>query len=596
MGFIKALLLLVIIPIGGFFVADWALLALSTERLGSNSDYANHTLHQLCNASTVLQTADLNIICAKASPILWMKIAAIISAILAILLLLSFVVFAARAGKNRAKIARIFPPLTLMTLIVLSVLVTIQGVILTYSIYLIELYAYHSTSPFIIGLIGFLVFISGVKLIEAAFQFSKKQTHFILGEKIALEDHPNLFALINEVTDILGARHPEHIVVGLEPNFYVTSADVQIPGEEDSPVVTLKGETLYLSLPLTRTLTEEELKGIIAHELGHFRGEDTLYSLKFSPAYSGLFHAINAMDSGFSLVSIITLPAFTTLSYMLAVFDTNISSINRKREYEADRVASEVVNAEALVSALLKIGLYTHAWHHLENNVIQRLQVGKVTRNLSRLFSSAAKYDLVDDAIPKLIESTATETIAHPTDSHPPTAKRIAKLGVNIDDIGHELLALPKKSCVTLFENPITIEESLTFAQQQYYFVLGVPIPDEDMSDGWAIIIAALGARMVLADGVVKAEEVDKAESLGISLNPYFDYIEFREFCFYPDSIPLLEDLLEASQEVPDDEKAMLLHYLEQIADSDNNLNPDEEQLLEHIALSFKLPRELVTP
>ncbi len=591
MRFIKALLLLVAIPIGGFFVSDWVLAELSKEIL-SNPDYTHYTLNQLCEFDRFPQVTDLKVICDKATPILWMKTAAIISAVIAILLLLSFVIFASIAGKNRDKIAKIFPPLTLLTLIVLSILVIIQGVIFTYGAYLIELYAYQSTSPFIIGIIGFVVFISGVSLIQAAFQFAQKQTHFILGEKITLKDHPKLFALIKDVSNTLGARYPEHIVVGLEPNFYVTSADVYIPNAEDGSITPLKGETLYLSLPLTRILTKEELKGIIAHELGHFRGKDTLYSLKLSPAYAGLSHAMSSMDSGFSLVSLITLPAFATLSYMLAVFHTNISSINRKREYEADRIASEVVNPEALVSSLLKVGLYTHAWGHLEESVIQRLQVGKVTRNLSRLFLSAAKYDLVNDAIPKLIESTATETIAHPTDSHPPTIKRIAKLGVNIDEISHDLLTMPKTSCIALFENPTAMEEALTVAQQQYYFALGVPIPDEDISDNWAIIIAALGARMVLADGVVAAEEVDKAESLGIVLSPYFDYIEFREYCFYPDSIPLLEDLLEAAEEAPEKEKATIVHYLEQIAGSDKAISFDEEELLNQVALSFRLPRK----
>ena len=593
MGFIKALILLVAIPIGGFFVSDWVLAELSKEIL-NNPDYTHYTLNQVCESGRFPQATNLKVICDKTTPILWMKIAAIISAVIAILLLLSFVSFASIAGKNREKIAQIFPPLTLLTLIILSILVIIQGVIFTYSTYLIELYVYQSTSPFIIAIIGFIVFLSGVSLIHAAFQFAKKQTHFILGEKIALKDHPELFALIKEVSNTLDARYPEHIVVGLEPNFYVTSADVEILNAEDDSITTLKGETLYLSLPLTRILTKEELKGVIAHELGHFRGKDTLYSFKLSPVYTGLSHAINAMNNGLSLISLITLPAFSTLSYMLAVFHTNISSINRKREYEADRVASEVVNPEALVSSLLKISLYTHAWGHLEENVVQRLQVGKMTRNLSRLFLSAAKYDLVDDAIPKLIESIATETIAHPTDSHPPTIKRIAKLGINIDDISHDLLTMPKTSCISLFENPIAIEEALTITQQQYYFASGIPIPDEDISDNWAIIIAALGARMVLADGVVKAKEVDKAESLGIALSPYFDYIEFREYCFYPDSIPLLEDLLEAAEEAPEKEKATIICYLEQIAGSDNAISPDEEELLNQVALSFRLPRKKI--
>ena len=119
-----------------------------------------------------------------------------------------------------------------------------------------------------------------------------KQTHSVLGKKLDLQNHPKIFTLIKEISETLGARNPEHVVVGLEPNFYVTSADVNVMGENSI----LKGETLYLSLPLARILTLEEIKAIIGHELGHFRGEDTYYSLKFSPIYSGLTHAVTAMN------------------------------------------------------------------------------------------------------------------------------------------------------------------------------------------------------------------------------------------------------------------------------------------------------------
>ena len=77
-----------------------------------------------------------------------------------------------------------------------------------------------------------------------------------------------------------------NIVVGIEPNFYATAADVVGCGD-----TTLKGETLYLSLSLMRLFNKSELKAVIGHELGHFSAKDTEYSSKFAPVYRGLGNA-----------------------------------------------------------------------------------------------------------------------------------------------------------------------------------------------------------------------------------------------------------------------------------------------------------------
>ncbi len=585
MGFIKALALLVAIPIFGFLVSNWVLSDLNKEITNTGGDY---TVEQLCAPEVLSQAPDLKPMCNEVAPILWMKTGSIFSAIAAILLLLSFSLFASIAGKSRTKIARIFPPLVSVTLIILAALVVVQGAILTYGAYIAESYAIERVHFFLIGAIGLGALVGGLSLISSSFKLASKQTHSVLGKKLDSKNHPKLFALIKEISETLGSRNPKHVVVGFEPNFYVTSADVNIIGDNS----TLKGETLYLSLPLARILTLEEIKGIIGHELGHFRGADTYYSLKFAPVYSGLSHAVTAIggdETEGGAASIATLPAFSVLSYIIDVFHTNVSSISREREFEADKAASEVADPQALASSLLKIGLYAGAWNDLEGKAVERMREGKFTRNLSLLFSSVVKYDVNEESIPKIIDSIAQQTISHPTDSHPPTATRIAELGLSIDDIEQSLLIMPDNTCVDLFQNPMDIEEELTTLQQQYFVALGVQVPDQSNSDIGATILAAFGAQMVIADGKVEAEEIDEAESIGITLSSDFDYIEFREYCLYPDSIPSVGDLLEASKEISDEGKKMIFDYLEKIAGSDDDVSPDEKQLLIQVSKSFEL-------
>jgi len=581
MSFIKVLIILILIPIFGYSVSEWALWDIN--KFMAEEDIP---LYQFCSSELSSISREWQELCNEVLPILQMKIASIISAVVAIILLLLFTAVSKFSGKDRDRIAKTFPLLIFITLITLSTLVLVQGGILTYGVYIAEVYAFEMFHPVVIGLVGLSALIGAVTLILSSFKLMKKQTHSVMGIKLSNSEHPKLFSLIDDVATTLGAVAPNNVVVGLEPNFYVTSANVKILGESK----VLKGETLYMSLPLARILTIDEIKGIIGHELGHFRGKDTHYSLKFSPIYSGLSHAITSIgneenDGG----SIATLPAYVVLSYILDVFHKNISEINRDREFEADKAASEVAPSSALSSSLLKIGLYSSFWSKLEEKVITRLMEGKVTKNLSQLFLSSVNYDVNKESIPKVIKQISSQTISHPTDSHPPTSSRISKLGVNIDDINDDLLTAPDNSCIELIDNPKAVEEELTTLQLHYYIALGIDIPEESNQNYVATALAAFGAHMVIADGKIEPEEIEETESIGVSLSEDFDHIEFREFCHHPETLPLMDDLLEVYAEMPKDGKEIIFNFLEKIASSDNDISTEEKDLLDKVKLSFKI-------
>ena len=586
MGFIKALLLLIAIPLFGFVISLWVLSDLNAELTNNGSELS---IRQICTPEILSTASDLKPLCDEIAPILWMQTGSLLSGGAAILLLISFTGFAAIAGKNRTKIAKIFPALVSSTLIFLAILVVIQGAILTYGAYVAESYAIKRVHFVLIGAIGLGALAGGFNLISSAFKLASKQSHGVLGKKLDPNKHPKLFSLIKEISEKLGARSPEHVIVGLDPNFYVTSADVDLIGDNK----TLKGETLYLSLPLARILNIEEIKGIIGHELGHFRGADTYYSLKFAPVYSGLSHAVDTMWSNNkegSASDIAKLPAHAVLSYIIEVFHTNVSSISREREFEADKAASEIANPKYLASSLLKIGLYAGAWNDLQNRVIDRMRnEGKIARNLSQIFSSIVKYDVNEETIPKVIDSIAEQTVAHPTDSHPPTTIRIEKMGLNVKEIERDLLLVPESTCIELLEDSINIEEELTSLQQQYYVALGVKIPADENRNAAATILAAFGAHMVVADGKIEPEEIDKAEAIGSTLSSNFDSIEFREYCLYPDSLPEFTELLNISKSMSSEAKQTIVDYLKEIAGADSEVCEQEESLIRQVAQAFEI-------
>ena len=580
MLFLKALVLLVVIPLIGFGVSKWVLYDINTELAKEN---AQLTVQHMCTPEILSQIPELQPLCDEVRPILWMQDWSIISGIVAILLLFSFVFFGGIAGKNRTRIAIIFPPLVFFSLLVLSGLVLVQGIILTYASYLAESTAIQRVHFVLIGAVGIGAFLGAWSLIKSSFKLALKQKHSMVGFTLLESSHPKIFAFTQDIAQSMGATAPDNIVVGLEPNFYVTSADVKVIGEGN----TLKGETLFLSLPLARIFTIEEMKAVIGHELGHFRGKDTYYSRKFSPVYSGLIHAVDAMENGETegdALDIAKVPAVVLLSYMIDVFHRNVSSIGRVRELEADKAAVEVAPPTALATSLVKISLYAHAWNELQEALIARLGQGKMTRNLSKLFASAVKYDIKSEEFSDVLSDIAEENISHPTDSHPPTGVRIQNLGVAIESFDNSLLLTPEESSVHLIENYKELEEKLTAFQQHYYVALGVQVPDEEEVNDRAVILAALGAHMVLADEKIEQEEIDNAEAAGIALNEDFDRIDFREYCHYPEMLPSVEDLLAAVTEVPSEWKKGIYEYLKEIAGADQEISLEEQKLLDRLA------------
>ena len=583
MGFLKSLIILLIIPTFGYGVGAWVLSSYNKD-IASNGIAL--TASDLCTTEIVDQVPSLAPLCKEVKLILWMQNGSIISGVVAIVLLLSFVSAAIFAGKNRKRIALIFPPLVFISLLILSILVLAQGAILTYGAYLAESTAINRVHFVLIGLIGFGAFAGCIYLIRASYDLASERNLPIMGTPLAPETHPEIFSFVRALAEKLGARTPDHIVVGLEPNFYVTSSNVQILGEGKK----LSGETLFLSLPLSRILSKEELSAVIGHELGHFRGQDTYYSQRFSPVYAGLTSAISSMDvdeEKGGAATIARLPALVMLSFMMDVFHKNISTISRDREFEADRAATEVAPAQALGTSLLKISLYANLWNDLQKSIIQRMQKRKFTRNMSQLFSSRIQFDINKEALPEIVQKMSQETISHPTDSHPPTATRLKALSIELNQVDQNLLILPDAGSIDLISNYLELEEKLTVLQQKYYTSLGVQIPEEDDSSYGAFLLSALGAYMVLADGKIEQEEIDHAEEAGRALVEDFDAMDFREYCYYPETLPEFKELLSICDDMPKNNKDIILNYLKEIAGADENMSSEEKTILDEVEFRF---------
>ena len=123
-----------------------------------------------------------------------------------------------------------------------------------------------------------------------------------------------------------------------------------------------------------KLFSKQQLAAVIGHELGHFSGKDTAYSMKFAPVYSGLTSSINTLDEGDSIVAV---PAIAMLSAMLDIFSRNVSKISRSREFEADKIGVSVSSNEDLAVSLAKVSIFASLWQKVrQENIDLTIDIG----------------------------------------------------------------------------------------------------------------------------------------------------------------------------------------------------------------------------
>ncbi len=434
----------------------------------------------------------------------------------------------------------------------------VQGVILTGTIYYAESYFIQRVHFVLIVGVGIGAVIGCFCLIFSIGEPSRRRIT-VAAKKVTRESAPKLWEFVSSVARDIQAGAPKNIIVGLEPNFYVTTCDIVLIGGNE----TLAGETLYLSVPLCRMLTIEEFRSVVGHELGHFLGDDCAYSQKFSPVYSGLAAAIsNLAQSGTGITALAKLPAIYLLSYGYGEFDRNVARISRQREFKADKVGAAAGSALSLISCLSKLVVYSSIWPRVEEKNRERLSEGKVSENLSLLMQYQAKYDFDPEKADQILDLVFERTTYHPTDTHPPISERAMALELDRTQVKAALLEIPNEHAATLIDEFRALEKELTFNAHRIQIALGTKMPDEPYANHLLTALYTLASWVVTADGKIEASEVTLAEVYGIKLLPQFDPIDFRQKCDNPPSSSDAETILVTLGKALDaDDKNKLLSY-----------------------------------
>lgn len=252
-------------------------------------------------------------------------------------------------------------------------------------------------------------------LVKAIFTKVKSESQFE-GRLLKKEAAPALWQRVSEMAAKLGIAPPDHIFVGIDDNFFVTEHPVRV-GEQR-----YEGRTLFASLSLLKTMSRNEADAVLAHELAHFSGEDTLYSRRISPLLGKYAHYLDALYQGG-----ISRPVFHFMFMFWNLYQISIGKLSREREFRADRIGGELTSPQDMANALIKIVAYCRYRDKVEQTLFEKEE------NVEAMDVSAR----IEKGFPEFMTACVTGNelaegdTPHPFDSHPPLAGRLTSLGLN---------------------------------------------------------------------------------------------------------------------------------------------------------------------
>ena len=199
------------------------------------------------------------------------------------------------------------------------------------------------------GMIYALVF-AGVMNFVSYFFSDKIALAMYRAQPVTREQLPRVYQVVERLTQNAGLPMPAIFVIPMDsPNAFATGRS-----PNHASVAVTQG--------ILDLLTDDELEGVLAHELGHVRNRDILTS-SIVATMAGAITILARMafwfgvggrddrDRGGGLIMLILAP-FAAMLIQLA--------ISRAREYEADATGAHLThNPEALARALQKLDAYS---------------------------------------------------------------------------------------------------------------------------------------------------------------------------------------------------------------------------------------------
>ncbi|MGC9669105.1 M48 family metalloprotease [Planosporangium sp. 12N6] len=259
------------------------------------------------------------------------------------------------------------------------------------------------------GKLSFLVLALAAGIVVALWKVVTTRPEPPDGVVVDERQAPELWAGVRELAAVVRTRVPDEIRLVAEVNAAVT---------EDSRLLGLRAgrRYLYIGVPLLQALTVDQVRAVLAHELGHYSHSHTRLGALTYRGKAAIVHTIAQVGPKTLAGRLFGL--YARLYFLVSL------AVSRRMELEADRAAVRAGGSGAAAGALRELPVISAAWgFYLNNYVGWGLDSGHaptgVLDGFGRMLAARG------DELAQLREKAPDEERSR-WDSHPPVGARVA--------------------------------------------------------------------------------------------------------------------------------------------------------------------------
>jgi Zn-dependent protease with chaperone function len=235
---------------------------------------------------------------------------------------------------------------------------------------------------------GLIILVFLVKFIFKTNQ--RDRSHLV---EITESEQPKLFAFIREIVNQAGTKFPKKIFVSSEVNaavFYDSSFwSMFLPVRKN----------LIIGMGLVNSVSDIELKAILAHEFGHFSQRSMKVGSYVYNTNQIIFNIVNDDASFYELldrwasihilITIFVMAAAKVMEFirfilrkMYEIVNISYLKLSRQMEFHADEVAANIAGSQPMINSLLRLDLANYAYNSVIDFYNVRFNDALISKNL----------------------------------------------------------------------------------------------------------------------------------------------------------------------------------------------------------------------
>lgn len=377
-------------------------------------------------------------------------------------------------------------------ILVLLLSFALVGLLYYSSTLLLQLLSASRLSFFIIILFLLINFIAIVLLVFIWMFFFRKSTADRSGWlEISEEQQPKLFELIKSISKEIETNFPQKVYLGAGVDamvFYDSNfRNLLVPSKEN----------LMVGLGLVNSMSESELKAILAHEFGHFTQRSlNVYSYVYienlviykmlidEEYYQTLILKFSKVMGRFGWIVVIYSRFIRwILRKAYEIVSKSYMALSREMEFHADEISARVAGSVPATTALLRTGLasdsFNYVWQFYYNRVSENLKSENVYPQHHYVMRKyAERYGVnIADGLPQVTKEIISRfnrsklVMVNQWASHPTIEDRVRRLEeLNISS------TVSSESAWNLFVDSEAIQKTLTEKLFRYWQFQETPV------------------------------------------------------------------------------------------------------------------------